>query len=272
MKLPAAFALCLTATLAACAEPEAPRSEVAGKTYDGPLHVDRDEASRPRAGAAGDVVDCRVFGDGGSSDSGTYAEGATADSPDEALEVARGEGGFGGVQEGLEVAKQEDDRVLYVLEVDGAVKQAVILRDGPATEGAGGRGWYVESWAHCDYSELPRSFTDSIGLRVWTDESGAPAPTTAIESWTGPEHCDWQSMTFLHLGEADYVRDPLPDLSGFFAEEYDAHAELPADAVDTGYSRDGRHLWLSKDRKRAYVGTREDVELWPRTVEPLGCA
>jgi len=56
------------------------------------------------------------------------------------------------------------------------VKQAVIVHDGPATEGAGGPGWYVESWARCDYSELPAYFTDSIGLRIWTDLPDTPLP------------------------------------------------------------------------------------------------
>ena len=69
--------------------------------------------------------------------------------------MARSARGFGGVQEGPRVAKQEDHRVLHVLEVEGVVKQAVIVHDGPTTEGAGGPGWYVKSWARCDYSGLP---------------------------------------------------------------------------------------------------------------------
>ena len=219
------------------------------------------------------MVDCGTWGAGGFSDTEVYGEGATADSPEQALEVARSERGFGGAQQGLRVAKQEEHRVLYVLEVRGVVKQAVIVRNGPATEGAGGPGWYVESWARCDYSELPRWFTDSIGLQIWTDRPGRPLPTTTIESWTGPEHCGWQSMTFLHLGEAQYVRDPEPDLADFFAEPYVAHHQLPPTAVDTGFQRDGHHLWLSPDKQRAFVGrTPDDVEIWPRTIKPLGCA
>ena len=169
------------------------------------------------------------------------------------------------------MAKQEQDRVLYVLPVDGAVKQAVIVRDGPATEGAGGPGWYVESWAHCDYSELPRSFTDALGLQIWTDSAGRPVPTTTIESWRGPEHCDWQSMTFLYLDDAVYVRSPQPELADFFASPYQEHADIPAHAVDTGFERNGDRLWLSTDRQRAFVGTHKGVEAWPRTVRPLGC-
>jgi hypothetical protein len=285
MMTTAVAALCLATTLAACGDAAVRSAETqptqqtqqsqqsrASRTYDGPLHVEPADARHPRAGAAGNVVDCDTWGAGGTTGEATYSEGATAGSPDDALEVARGEGAFGGVQEGLTVAKEEDDRVLYVVEVGGVAKQAVIVRDGPATEGAGGPGWYVESWAHCDYAELPRSFADSIGLQIWSRADGRPAPTTAIESWTGAEHCDWQSMTFLFLGKAQYVRDPHPELDDFFAEEYDAHAALPDDAVDTGYERGGDHLWLSTDKRRAYVGTEADVEVWPRTVQPLGCA
>jgi hypothetical protein len=263
---------CMVPALSGCGDAgTAPGSAAATQSYDGPLHLAGDQARHPRAGAAGNVVDCTTWGSGGSSGAGVYGDGATAASPTEALEVARSEGGFGGVQAGLRVAKREDRRVLYVLEVGGVVKQAVIVHDGPATEGAGGDGWYVESWAHCDYSELPRSFTDSIGLQVWGDRAGRPVPTTTIASWTGPAHCDWQSMTFLYLGRATYVRDPLPDLGDYFTDRYRPHAELPADALDSGFARRGEHLWLSPDKRRAFVGTHDGVEVWPRAVQPLGC-
>ncbi len=241
------------------------------RSYDGSLYVPGEEARHAGAGAAGDIVDCQVWGAGGFSDEEIYGSGATAGTAEQALAVARSEGIFGGVQDGLTVAKEESDRVLYVLEVGGVRKQAVIVRDGPATEGAGGHGWYVESWAHCDYSELPDSFADSIGLQIWSDSSGRPVPTTTIESWLGPEHCDWQSMTFLSLGRSTYVRDPQPDLADFFAEPYRPHATLPPGAVDTGFERDGEHLWLAPDDGRAFVGTTDEVEVWPRTTRPLGC-
>ncbi len=265
-------ALCVVPALSACGNAGAAVGPSVTHSYDGPLEVSPSEAVHPRAGAAGNVVDCTTWGQGGSTGAGIYGEGATADSPVKALDVARSEGGFGGVQEGLLVAREEADRVLYVVEAKGVVKQAVIVRDGPATEGAGGSGWYVESWAHCDYSELPRTFTDSIGLQVWVDTLGRAVPTTFIESWAGPAHCHWQSMTFLYLGKAVYVRDPQPDLADYFVGPYEEHAKLPVDAVDSGFERDGDHLWLSPDKQRAFVGTEDDVEVWPRTVQPLGCA
>ena len=243
--------------------------ESAEHAYDGPLYVTHATAEHPDAGAAGNVVECDTWGGGGSDTTIPYADGATTDRPEQALDE---EGIFEGPRDGLRVAKVEDDRVLYVLEVEGVVKEAVIVHNGPATEGAGGPGWYVESWAICDNSEFPRTYTDSIGLQIWTDSAGRAVPTTTIESWRGPEHCDWQSMTFLNIGKAVYVRDPQPGLAEYFADPYRAHAELPSDAVDTGYQHDGQQLWLSPDEQLAYVGTTNDVEVWPREQKPLGCA
>jgi hypothetical protein len=215
------------------------------------------------------VVDCATWGGGGAVTRLPYYDGATTDLPEQALyeEGIR----TGGAAEGLRVAKATDDRVLYVLEVDGTVKEAVIVHDGPAAEGAGGPGWYVESWAACNLAEFPRQYTDSIGLQVWTDASGTVVPTTKLEAWRGPQHCDWQSMTFLTLGKATYVRDPLPELHEYVAAAYRAHTALPADAADTGYEHDGQRLWLSADEQLAYVGTEHDVEAWPREIKPLGC-
>jgi hypothetical protein len=245
-----------------------PTPQPAERTYAGPLYV-TDAPTHPSAGAAGQIVDCKTWGHGSSVTTPTYGDGATTDRPEQALYE---EGDFDVTMPGeLHVAGVEDDRVLYVLEVGGAVKEAVIVRDGPATEDAGGPGWYVESGAICDSSELPRSYTDSIGLQIWTDPAGHPVPTTTIQAWRGPEHCDWESMTFLTLGKATYIRDPLPELSDYFAEPYEAHATLPAGAIDTGYHRDGNKLWLSADGQRAYVGTPDDVEVWPREQQPLGC-
>lgn len=264
LPLAVALASCGDATTTVAAQP-------AAHSYDGPLYVDRDHARHPKAGAAGDVVDCDTWGTGGFEDANIYGEGATADSPDGALEVARSEWGFQGVQDGFTVAKREKDRVLYVVEVGGAVKQALIVRYGPATNGAGGDGWYLESWAVCDFAELPRSYTDSIGLQVWSDAHGKEVPTKVLHARPGPEHCDWQSMIFLTIGKHTWVRQPQEGLDDFFADPYDPHTTVPADAIDTGYQHEGDHLWLAADKRFAYVGQREDAEAWPREVRLLGC-
>ncbi|MEI5672004.1 MULTISPECIES: hypothetical protein [unclassified Nocardioides] len=264
----------LVPLLAGCGDEtqQATSAAAASRSYDGPLFVTREEATRPRAGAAGDVVACDTWGGGGFEDAEVFAEGATADGPDQALETARSEGGgpWAFRAEDLRVAAETDDRVLYVAEVDGRPKQALIVHDGQGSEGAGGDGWYLESWAQCDPVELP-AYAEEIGLQVWTDADGRPVPKSGLEAWLGPVHCGWESMVLLTLGERTYVREPLAELSDFFAEEYAEGVRVPRDAVDTGFEREGEQLWLAADRSRAYVGTRDDAELWPATVEPLGC-
>jgi hypothetical protein len=264
--------VCMILVLAGCGSQAATTGEPAGQHYSGPLAVSRADSKYPSARAAGNIVDCTTFGQGGYAGSGTYSEGATARTPAKALETARGEGGYGGVQIGLVQAKEEADRALYVVEVDGVTTQAVIVHNGPATRGAGGPGWYVESWAHCDYAELPGSFAEETGRLIWTDADGKPVPTLTLESYTGPEHCDWQSMTFLTLDDVTYVRDPQPELADYFEAAYAQHVALPPDVRDTGYEHNGDHLWISADKTKAFVGTADDVELWPREVRPLGCA
>ena len=112
---------------------------------------------------------------------------------------------------------------------------------------------------------------------MWTDADGRPVPTTELTVMSGPEHCGWEDMTFLSLGRTDrqptFVRDPDPELGGYVTEPYQGHAQLPDDAVDTGLRHEDDRLWLAPDRSRAYVGaTPDDVEVWPRTVQQLGCA
>ena len=181
---PAVAALVLLLT--ACSH-EAP---TASRPYTGPLHVPRGLGTHPRAGAAGEVVQCRHFGTGGFEDSGIHSEGETADSPEQALDVGISEASFEGGQDGLAVAAHTDDRVLFVREVDGVVKQAVIVHDGPGTEGAGGPGWYVESWARCDWSELATTDAVALWMQIWTDHEGQPhdptsTPTSAPSTATG---------------------------------------------------------------------------------------
>lgn len=249
----------------------------ASVAYGGPLHLAEGEGRHPRAGAAGDVVDCDTWGTGQAFHGEEYAEGATADDPQKAVKTARSEGLFFSMPPDLRVAAETDDRVLFVAEVDGLPKAALIVHDGEGSEGAGGDGWYAESWAACDAVELPEDFVEELGYEVWTDADGRAVPTTELTVMSGPEHCGWEDMTFLSLGrterEPTFVRDPDPQLGDYLAEPYEEHAQLPAGAVDTGFRHGDDRLWLAPDRARAYVGASpDDVEVWPRTVQQLGCA
>lgn len=165
--------------------------------------------------------------------------------------------------------------MLLTYSVERAPLAALIFRDGPATEGAGGEGWCLESWARCDFSEFPAEVAESyFGYQLWTGADGLPALTTEIVSFPGSEHCDWQSMTFLSLGEGKdetlFLRRPDEELRPFVATEFVDDMRLPDDAIATAYSRDGNRLWLSPAGDRVYVGRPGEVEAWPRF--DTGCA
>ncbi|WP_375426750.1 hypothetical protein [uncultured Friedmanniella sp.] len=246
--------------------------------YEGPLSVEvtaaPEDEDADRSGAAGRVVDC----DGppvGDSVHPPY-EDTVSRSPAAALKRELRAPNRGATS-GLHEARREADRVLYTFVVDGRVRQAVIVHRGPAV--GGDVGWHAESWARCDWAELPPALAEAQGLAVWTDPSGRRLPTSQVSSSRGPEHCGWQDMVFLSLNGGDlndgesYVEHPDPELyPDYFAVPYAAAGVLPAKTRDTRYERDGRHVWLAPDHSRAYVGTPSSVAVWPRVIQPLGCA
>lgn len=240
-------------------DPPAADVPPAAASYDGPLQA------RGRYGAAAAVLDCRAV-DGSSETQVPYAEGATSDTPEQALETATSEGLFlFGPLDDLRLAAAEPTRVLLTFAATGTTTMALIFHDGPATEGAGGPGWYLESSARCDYSQFPPAVAADQGYLLWSDPAGRPVPVDRVYSGPGPEHCDWQDTTFLRLDDRrSYVRDPGPDLTDYVAADYIAAMPLPDDAVDTGWERDGQHLWRAPGGRVVYVGTVASVEAWPR--------
>lgn len=252
--------------------------------YAGPLVATPTEAQRAHPsewpGAAGAVVRCSSPAHG-QTVLGTNTEGAVGSDPRDAIEVRIGEGLFlDAPNDRLALERDDGDRVLFTTSYDGVARQAIIVRNGPSGPGTGakdGRGWYVESFAACDLADFPESVSAAHGVQVWSDRDGARVPTTTVVSAAGPEHCAWQDMTFLTFGGAtrdarSYIARPSPDLHDYFDLPYREHVHVPAGATDTGYEREGRHLWLSADERYAYVGSRTDADAWPRPKERFGCA
>ncbi len=238
-------------------------------------------------GAAGKVVRCSgpVVG---STSTAPYAGEDTGATPEAALEEARRWVEWDGAQDGFVLARVDSARRLYVLEVAGVARQALIVRHGPALKGDGSRHtvtrWWLESWARCDFAELPDSVARAQGLEVWTDGTGRRQLTSRIVSFAFTGDC-FAGMTALDLRgpvqdgsrkaaqPTEYVRHPAAELRAeYFDRDFQEHVAVPADAVDSGYERDGKHLWLSEDRGTAYVGQRHDAESWPRAVRPIRCA
>jgi len=264
--------------LSGCGQPVVLEGVPTAPPYEGPLYVEvtapPDDEKADRSGAAGLAVDCDTP-PVGYTEPDPY-ENSVSRSPIAALKRERKEPNRGADSQ-LREARREDDRVLYVYEVDRRIKQAMIVHRGTAIDG--NTGWYVESWARCDWAELPPALAEGLGLQVWTDSSGRRVPTTRIASSRGPEHCNWEDMTFLNVDGGDldggqtYLEHPQLSLyPDYLKVPYLPRTELPANGEDTGYRYNGRHLWLAPDQSRAFVGTPDSVAVWPRTTEPLGCA
>ncbi len=119
-------------------------------------------------------------------------------------------------------------------------------------------------------------------LGLWERGDRIPLPSD-FRLYEGETHCDMDSALILAMRwpldgggtENDrrlFVRDP----EGVFAEEtvgsFDADAELPDDAIPTGYAKGtGVELWLADDLSTAYAVDSGTVEAWP-ALPGWGCA
>lgn len=245
------------------------------KVYDGPLYVPvrhPDAADvLERSGAAGRALEC----DGNpylGSTGRNWGAPAGGDNPAEGLQLFVEDIATDLPKDGYRIERQGEERVLYSYDVDGETKVAVVVRDGLAHYGEE-PGWGMESYAQCNPAEFDPADDQELEHQIWTDQSGDRVPTTLLTSYAGPEHCGWQSVTFLQLRKTQYVRDP----SGVLGREgvhrsYSADAQLPGTAVDTGYRLGEKHLWLSHDKATAYVVTPKSTERWPAATKPILCA
>jgi|SRR2546425_6425268 len=112
--------------------------------------------------------------------------------------------------------------------------------------------------------------------------NGKELPSTEIVAAAGPEHCGWQSATFLTIAwplgtqaqTADRARQYIRDPSGVVSQPLHAHlgfhATLPADAQPTGYWYGPVELYTTNSDvdRGVYLVAGHDVERWPRS-EPM---
>ncbi|PKW11585.1 hypothetical protein SAMN05428944_1193 [Streptomyces sp. 1222.5] len=274
-------ALAVLTAVAAAGCDDGPRPDLVLKgtppaaPYSGRLDVPTREIdeSGPRAlllasGAAGRALECdgEIF-DGSGPDGWSRSDGGAT--PEEGLALYFDMFQPEEPDHGYRVERKERDRVLYSYDVDGRTKVAVVVardqKDRP--------GWGPETSAACDPAELPESFTATTDWQIWTDRAGRRVPVSRLSSSAGPEHCGWQSASFLRLDDRTYARDPDGVLhrDGLLPKPYRAKVRMPAGAHDTGYHLRGRRLWLTDDRATAYVRTAAGVEAWPLLKEGVGC-
>lgn len=250
-----------------------PSAEASTADLASPRPVADDPDPVVRAGAAGRQVDCdgAVHLGGWAPDFGGPHQGA--EDPEFALKAFLDQGLFGLPTTGYGQAADVDGRVLFTYDVNGEAKVAVIVADAATgAELTVPDGWGIETFATCDPAEYGPAADDELRQTVWTDRDGARVPTSTVTSFQGPEHCDWQTVTFLHLEDRQYLRDPEGVLDEQTVVAYDGEVRVPADAVDTGYRRGEEELWLAADETVAYLVRGDGAEAWPRTTGQVACA
>ena len=267
-----------------CGESSIAVDSTVGRPYDGPVQIDRKPNSgdaAERAGAAALALECDGAAyDGGGGD---YADGGLESvqaDPGKALSNFWGEAASSSdhPRDGYVVERVDDDRVLFSHDVGRETKVAFIAANG-IRDWNEDEGWGIESWAQCDPAELPADVTADLGIQVW-ERNGHRVPVSKITSFPGSDHCDWQDITFLTIGpygdqSPSFLRDATGELDDLLQTTFDARADLPADAEDTGFGHNGRHLWLAPDDSAAYLvrtSDRRDVERWPAAKETIWCA
>lgn len=278
--LPAVVLLALLSGCGSGAGPvEDPQRTPAAGAYDGPMTLPQrfDTADvTKRGGAAVRALECATepaAGGGGNYDTGP--ESLQDDAEAALRDFLEAEAAFYAVPDsGYAQERDDGDRVLWSYDVGGRSIVTIVVHDAVA-DLEGRRGWGVESWAACDPADLPEQVTAELGLEVWSTADGTRVPTSQVRSAAGPEHCDWQSVKFLRVGEGPrerlFLRDPDAVLADVADGSWSARAALPARARDTGWQREGRELWLTPEA--AYVGTRADgFERWPAADSGVACA
>ena len=153
------------------------------------------------------------------------------------------------------------------------------------------RGWallvalLVFATSACGSNEHERLLTgDDNGpsLAGW-ERGDQEVPPSVIRIYEGEVHCEMDSALILEIdwplgGSTEnavnvFVRDP----EGVFAQDTTApfvpDAELPDDAIPTGWENDtGVELWLADDLTTAYAVDGDTVEAWPALPGGWICA
>lgn len=137
-----------------------------------------------------------------------------------------------------------------------------------------------------DLSAEPKDWLD-YGLYLrWTDSAGCFVRIDVISHHRGAEHCGWEAMQFMTIGDplgasiaeedlgelGRYLWDPggvLPD--GPFGTDIEL-ADLPDSAYDTGYRRGDDELWLDEsDDSVIFVINDGSGQAWEKGTSGL-CA
>lgn len=140
------------------------------------------------------------------------------------------------------------------------------------------------------FGSVARTFDDPLPYPgfVWT-RNGAALQPGELNTIAGPDHCQWQTATLLHIGwppgavatelsgARQYIRDPkgrLSEVASLRGARFERSVTLPADAKPTGHKLGAIELYVSPSDQDQwiYLASPSDTERWPRSDPPIGCA
>jgi hypothetical protein len=158
--------------------------------------------------------------------------------------------------------------------------------------GCGGADEYLDSSsktcrAHgriTDLSLEPRLSADY--LHRWATTDGCAVRLDVLMTRQGEDSCGGEEVADILMGQPlgtstsesksqTFIRDPQQILTNReTSQAFDADAQLPAAAEDTGFHQDGLELWMRpRDHSFVYLVNEDGVEAWPQaTGQIAGCA
>jgi hypothetical protein len=110
----------------------------------------------------------------------------------------------------------------------------------------------------------------------WTDPSGNIASSGIIVEYDGFARCGMQDVVFIEYVGRTYANDPTGALGALESRSgaplsFTDQAELPVDAMASGYRHSIREVWVAQSDFDDYlylVFDDERVERWPRAEIP----
>jgi hypothetical protein len=196
-----------------------------------------------------------------------------------------GGNGWGVPPSGYEAPVRQGERYLYLYRVATEVKVVVVISPRVADMARGIDGVVApqpiatDEVRMCDGAEYGPQAEFGQGERVWANGEGL-----ILIDWPGSDHCGTQAARLMNIPDPlpfwgsvhtgnDYWADPMNVLpAGTLLAPYEDDANLPSDAVDSGYRHEDLELWLVPDGRAVYVVGPDSVELWPVANLNYGCS
>jgi hypothetical protein len=145
----------------------------------------------------------------------------------------------------------------------GGARAIVVVRS--TTSGDAGL-WYFSDVASCDPSEFGPDVELGVEIGMWHDAAGNNIPTTTVH-----EIADCYDGTKLTVEGRLFVWDPSMGFNDIYDPAlldatFTRDAELPPDAIDTGYTSGDRRLFVSADGTAAFIVRVDGIQRWPHVT------